>query len=153
MGDLGDLKLIDFGNARFLNQAPAKFDFDELNPFYFAPERFSGVCSVHSDLYSVGVLMYQLLYGELPWFIDTSYKDKNVVAELILEEREKELNLQKNGIYELDDQLLNVIAKSLSYDADDRFKSADEFIKAIDGEIKVERQSTKKKFFFSAVTR
>lgn len=147
VGDLGDLKLIDFGNARFLNQVPAKFDLDELNPFYFAPERFAGVCSVHSDLYSVGVLMYQLLYGELPWFIDTSYKDKNVVAELILEEREKELNLQKNGIYELDDQLLNVIAKSLSYDADDRFKSADEFIRAIDGEIKVERQSTKKKFF------
>lgn len=148
VGNLGDLKLIDFGNARFLNQVPAKFDLDELNPFYFAPERFSGVCSVHSDLYSVGVLMYQLLYGELPWFVDTSYKDKNVVAELILEEREKELNLQKNGIYELDDQLLNVIAKSLSYDADDRFKSADEFIRAIDGEIKVERQSTKKKFFF-----
>lgn len=52
----------------------------------------------------------------------------------------------KEDKYELDDQLLNVIAKVLSYDAEDRFQTADEFIKAIDGEIKIERQSTKRKF-------
>ena len=66
VGELQDLKLIDFGYARFLNQSPAKPDLDELNPFYLAPERFSGVCSVQTDLYSVGVMMYHLLYGELP---------------------------------------------------------------------------------------
>ena len=51
----------------------------------------------------------------------------------------------KEDKYELDDQLLNVIAKALSYDSEDRFQSADEFIKAIDGEVKIERQSTKRK--------
>ena len=145
VGELQDLKLIDFGYARFLNQSPAKPNLDELNPFYFAPERFSGVCSVQTDLYSVGAMMYHLLYGELPWFLDVSSKRGQDVIDSILAERDKELELTKEDKYELDDQLLNVIAKSLSYDSEDRFQSADEFIKAIDGEVKIERQSTKRK--------
>lgn len=145
VGELQDLKLIDFGYARFLNQSPTKPNLDELNPFYLAPERFSGVCSVQTDLYSVGALMYHLLYGELPWFLDVSRKHGQDVIDSILAERDKELELTKEDKYELDDQLLNVIAKSLSYDSEDRFQSADEFIKAIDGEVKIERQSTKRK--------
>ena len=145
VGELQDLKLIDFGYARFLNQSPAKPNLDELNPFYLAPERFSGVCSVQTDLYSVGTMMYQLLYGELPWFLDVSRKRGQDVIDSILAERDKELSLTKEDKYELDDQLLNVIAKSLSYDSEDRFQSADEFIKAIDGDVKIERQSTKRK--------
>lgn len=145
VGELQDLKLIDFGYARFLNQSPAKPNLDELNPFYLAPERFSGVCSVQTDLYSVGAMMYQLLYGELPWFLDVSRKRGQDVIDSILAERDKELSLTKENKYELDDQLLNVIAKSLSYDSEDRFQSADEFIKAIDGDVKIERQSTKRK--------
>ena len=145
VGELQDLKLIDFGYARFLNQSPVKPNLDELNPFYLAPERFSGVCSVQTDLYSVGAMMYHLLYGELPWFLDVSSKRGQDVIDSILAERDKELLLIKEDKYELDDQLLNVIAKSLSYDSEDRFQSADEFIKAIDGEVKIERQSTKRK--------
>lgn len=145
VGELQDLKLIDFGYARFLNQSPVKPNLDELNPFYLAPERFSGVCSVQTDLYSVGAMMYHLLYGELPWFLDVSSKRGQDVIDSILAERDKELTLTKEDKYELDDQLLNVIAKSLSYDSEDRFQSADEFIKAIDGEVKIERQSTKRK--------
>ena len=145
VGELQDLKLIDFGYARFLNQSPVKPNLDELNPFYLAPERFSGVCSVQTDLYSVGAMMYHLLYGELPWFLDVSSKRGQDVIDSILAERDKELLLTKEDKYELDDQLLNVIAKSLSYDSEDRFQSADEFIKAIDGDVKIERQSTKRK--------
>ena len=145
VGELQDLKLIDFGYARFLNQSPAKPNLDELNPFYLAPERFSGVCSVQTDIYSVGAMMYHLLYGELPWFVDVSRKRGQDVIDSILAERDKELELAKEDKYELDDQLLNVIAKTLSYDAEDRFQNAGEFIKAIDGEIKIERQSTKRK--------
>ena len=145
VGKLQDLKLIDFGYARFLNQSPAKPNLDELNPFYLAPERFSGVCSVQTDLYSVGVMMYHLLYGELPWFIDVSKKHDQDVVDYILAERDKELELAKEDKYELDDQMLNIIAKALSYDAEDRFQNADEFIKAIDGEVKIERQPTKRK--------
>lgn len=145
VGELQDLKLIDFGYARFLSQSPAKPGLEELNPFYLAPERFSGVCSVQTDTYSVGAMIYHLLYGKLPWFVDVSKMGEQDTIDRILTERDKELELTKEDKYELDDQLLNVIAKALSYDSEDRFQSADEFIKAIDGEIKIARQSTKRK--------
>lgn len=143
--DLKDLKLIGFGHARLLNQSPSKPNINELNPFYLAPERFSGVCSVQTDLYSVGVLMYHLLYGKLPWFIDTSRINGQDAIDCILVERDKPLDLVKEEKYELDDQLLNTIAKALCYDTEDRFQNANEFIKAIDGENKVEPQSPKRK--------
>lgn len=144
-GDWKDLKLIDFGHARFLNQALSKPDLNELNPFYLAPERFSGVCSVQTDLFSVGVMMYHLLYGKLPWFIDISQKRSQDAIDCILSSRHKELDLPPKDKYELDEQLLNIIIKSLSYDAEDRFQTAKEFIKAIDNEVKVSRQPTKRK--------
>lgn len=143
--DLQDLKLIDFGYACFLNQSPSKPHLDVINPFYLAPERFSGISSVQTDIYSVGVMMYHLLYGRLPWFVDMSgYKEDDAI-ERLLAERDKELDLPNDKRYELDEQLLNTIAKALCYDAEDRFQTADDFIKAIDAEIKVEKQSTKRK--------
>ena len=144
VGGLGDLKLIDFGHARFLNQPPAKPYLKELNPFYLAPERFSGLCQIQSDIYSVGVMMYHLLYGELPWFVDIS-RIKGDVVEGILSERDKPLKFPTTDIFELDEQFLNCITKALSYEVEDRFQSAQEFIKAIDGEIKVEHQDTRRK--------
>lgn len=145
VGDLQDLKLIGFGHAHFLDQKAIKPNLRECNPFYLAPERFSGVCSVQSDLYAVGAMIYFLLYGSLPWFIPVSNKSETETIDAILAEREKELSLKVLDKFELDDQLLNVIAKSLCYDAEERFQSAEEFIRAIDGEIKIERPSTKRK--------
>ena len=146
-GNFADLKLIDFGNACYLSQPPAKPDLQKINPFYLAPERFSGVCSVQSDLYAVGAVIYRLLYGKLPWFCDISTIKPRERIEVILAERDKDLNIPSIDMFELDDQFINTIIKALSYDVDDRFKSADEFIKAINGEIKVERQSTQRKIF------
>lgn len=145
VGGIEDLKLIDLGHACFLNQRPVKPDLNELNPFYLAPERFSGVCQVQSDLYAVGVMMYQLLYGRLPWFIDVSRIKEASRVDVILAERDKELDLPQIEKYELDAQLVNSIAKALSYDVEDRFQTAEDFIKAIDGEIIIECQSTKRK--------
>ncbi len=145
-----DLKLIDFGHACYLNQRQSKPDLRELNAFYLAPERFSGVCSIQSDLFSVGVMMYQLLYGVLPWFIDVSRYAEQDRVDAILNERENGLKIPDIQKFELDEQLVNTIIKSLCYDAEDRFQTAEEFIKAIDGVIIVERQSTKRKFLSDA---
>ena len=140
-----NLKLIDYGHANFLNQKPVKPDLTDLNVFYLAPERFSGVNQVQSDLYSVGVLMFQLLYGKLPWFFDVSQINGYDVVDAVLERREKELDMPKVDKFELDEQLIHTIIKALSYEVENRFQTAEEFIQAIDGVIKVEKQSTKHK--------
>jgi transitional endoplasmic reticulum ATPase len=149
VGGLQELKLIDFGHACYLNQQIGKPDLTDLNAFYLAPERFSGVCSVQTDLYSVGVMMYFLLYDRLPWFIDLSRVLNDDKVEAILTERQKELYLPNIEMFELDEQLINTIVKSLSQDSEDRFQTAKDFIRAIDGEAKISRQSTKRKILSS----
>ena len=144
VGGLNDLKLIDFGHARNLDLSPYKPDLNELNPFYLAPERFSGVCQIQSDIYSVGVMMYHLLCGKLPWFIDVSRVKGDIIEQLLLE-RDKPLRIPDDNIFELDEQFLNCILKALSYDVEDRFQTAQEFIKAIDGEIQLEHQNPHRK--------
>ena len=141
---LQDSKLIDFGNSRFLSQPPVKPDLSSANVFYMAPERFSGVSQVQSDLYSVGAMMYYLLCGELPWFIDVS-KVSGDKVDAILSTREKGLKFPTKEIFELDEQLINCISKALAYDVEDRFQTADEFIRALNGEIKLDSQETSKK--------
>lgn len=136
LGGYEDLKLIDMGYARFIDQAPAKLDFHSTNLFYMAPERFSGVAQIQSDLYSVGVMIYHLLYGELPWFLDVS-RIKGDVIDAILEKRKESLKILRTDIFELDEQLIACMIKALSFNVEDRFQTAQEFIQAIDGEIKL----------------
>ena len=142
-GELQELKLIDFGHARFLNQKPAKPDLKEINPFYLAPEMLNGVCSIQSDLYSVGVLIYNLLYGTLPCFFDISGMDGDQIDEKLFSARQKGVKFPDVEKFELDENLLNIISKALSNDISNRFQSAAEFIKALDGEIVVTTQKTK----------
>lgn len=149
VGGLPELKLIDFGHACYLNQQIGKPDLTDLNAFYLAPERFSGVCSVQTDLYAVGAMMYFLLYDRLPWFIDLSRVSNSDKVEAILTERQKELDLPDIEMFELDEQLINTIVKSLSQNSEDRFQTAKDFIKAIDSEVKIPRQSTKRKILSS----
>jgi serine/threonine protein kinase len=64
--DTGLLKVADFGTSRFLEIA-AHGTTVIGSPPYMAPEQFHGKAVFASDLYSLGVTMYQMLTGELPY--------------------------------------------------------------------------------------
>jgi serine/threonine-protein kinase len=59
-------KIGDFGSARFV-ELPARTRREIGSPTYAAPERFDGQSSYASDLYSVGVMLYELLLGDRPF--------------------------------------------------------------------------------------
>ena len=143
-GTLENLKLIDFGYARFLNQEPARPNLKLLNPFYMSPERLNGVSCVQSDLYSVGIILYQLIFGSLPWFFDVSGMSGQQIVEKLQAERERPLRIPNIEMFELDEQLLNVINKATQNDVQDRFQTAQEFIDAIDGKTKIDSTQKKK---------
>lgn len=129
-------KIIDFGYARFLQQSNKDFLKDGLNLFYTANETFNKVFSAQSDIYSVGALYYHLLTGLPPYFIEVSkYKSDSIqLEETILEERKKPLKFSD----ETDEQTQSIIRKALQPKAENRFKSAKEFIQALNGELEVE---------------
>lgn len=61
------VKLLDFGLARPLTGPRASTSLSGT-PHYVAPERIRGEpASPSSDVYGVGILMYELLTGQVPW--------------------------------------------------------------------------------------
>ena len=66
VSDTGVLKVADFGTSRFLEIA-AHGTTVIGSPPYMAPEQFDGKAVFASDLYSFGVMMYQMLTGMLPY--------------------------------------------------------------------------------------
>ena len=66
VSESGVLKVADFGTSRFLELA-AHGTTVIGSPPYMAPEQFTGMAVFASDLYSLGVTMYQMLTGVLPY--------------------------------------------------------------------------------------
>ena len=60
------VKVADFGTSRFLEIA-AHGTTVIGSPPYMAPEQFHGKAVFASDIYSLGITMYQMLTGELPY--------------------------------------------------------------------------------------
>lgn len=127
-------KLMNFGYARKLNEQNIKCYMEGLSPFYMAPEMFKGLYSTRTDLYAVGVLMYQMLFGFVPWNVDLKNIPVKDRESAIISARRHALPIPDLKIFELDDNLLNILSKSLSQDVDERFQSAEEFLKALNGE-------------------
>ena len=73
MDSKGRIKIADFGLARLLNQPPNHLTLTGAHqimgtPRYMAPEQLEGSHAVdhRADIYSLGVVFYELLTGELP---------------------------------------------------------------------------------------
>jgi serine/threonine-protein kinase len=66
VSDAGVVKVADFGTSRFLEIA-AHGTTVIGSPPYMAPEQFHGKAVFASDLYSLGVTMYQMVTGVLPY--------------------------------------------------------------------------------------
>ena len=66
--DTGNLKLTDFGIARITDSSKTKTGMVLGTPSYMSPEQLSGKkVDGRSDLFSLGVMLYQLVSGVLPF--------------------------------------------------------------------------------------
>jgi serine/threonine-protein kinase len=89
VSESGMLKVADFGTSRFLEIA-AHGTTVIGSPPYMAPEQFHGKAVFASDLYSLGVTMFQMLTGVLPY--DTPSRadlDRLIRGELLIAPRLK----------------------------------------------------------------
>lgn len=140
--DVLKAKIIDFGFARSFHQSTKAFNKVGLNLNYVASECFNGLYSPQSDVFSVGAVMYQSLFGLPPWFKDVSkfQADRTNAEELVLQERSKPLSFPKivNDFIGYEEQTNLLLKKALSQDTEDRFQSANEFLQALNGEIEIE---------------
>jgi len=86
-------------------------------PEYMAPEQFRGRCSTRTDIYALGVTVFQMLTGKLPASYEAPFRGEDTGSGKRIGQRWRD-----------------VIAKSLAVDPAARFASVEEFWCALSGE-------------------
>ncbi|MDR2963123.1 MAG: AAA family ATPase [Bacteroidales bacterium] len=132
-GDYPQAKIIDFGYSRSFLQSSKTYNREGLDLNFVASECITaGTFSPQSDLFSVGVVMYQMLFGTSPW--------NSANTEKLLQQRERPLLFPEiyGRMVDFDDSVLKIIAKAVHTDTEKRFQSAKEFLQALNGEMAIE---------------
>jgi serine/threonine protein kinase len=110
VSETGLLKVTDFGTSRFLEIA-AHGTTVIGSPPYMAPEQFHGKAVFASDVYSVGVTMYQMVTGELPYNTPAPADlEKLMRGELVTPPRVKNSSLPKA----INDIIMRALAPDLT---------------------------------------
>lgn len=138
VGNLNNLKLIDFGAARFADLKPDTESWHGQNLYYVASERFFGEGSVSSDLFSAGVVLYKIIFGTMPWETNLAGLTLQEQVQTIVEKRNGPLALPNMQIMEMDNDLLKIMVKALAPDSKQRFASAQEFLDAIERKLEID---------------
>jgi serine/threonine protein kinase len=118
----GRLKVTDFGIARALASIHPDEQTDLVwgSPQYFSPEQAAGGApSPASDVYSLGVVMYELLTGSLPFQAPTA-------AELARLHMEVPPTPLTEMVPELSPTLEKILNKVLSKEPSQRYRTADQ---------------------------
>jgi serine/threonine-protein kinase len=118
------LKITDFGIARALDTISRDERYDVVwgSPFYFSPEQASGLApSPATDIYSFGVIAFELLTGKLPFNSDDA-------AQLAEMHRTKPAPSMRSLRAEIPEKLDNLVQKCLSKQTQDRFPTGSELV-------------------------
>lgn len=116
------LKVADFGIARALSTIIPEEQMDVVwgSPQYFAPEQASGAAPAPaSDVYSIGIIMYEMLTGSLPFQATTD-------TDLARQHVEVEPPLLSEILPEISPTLEQIQKKVLSKEPSQRYRTADQ---------------------------
>lgn len=121
----GEIKITDFGIARIQSSSQTKTGVIMGTPSYMSPEQLAGKkVDGRSDLFSLGVILYELLTGEKPFNGDSITAIMYQIANM----PPLPLNEHKPDLPPI---LQKLIDKALAKDMADRFQTGKEFANAI----------------------
>jgi predicted Ser/Thr protein kinase len=123
----GRVILTDFGIAKILTGPSYTVTGATIGtPAYMSPEQGLGRPGDHrSDIYALGVMLYQLTTGQLPYEADTPLA-------VMLKHVNEPLPLPRTIKPDLPEGIERIILKSMAKNPDDRFESADEMLAQLD---------------------
>ncbi|MFN0137430.1 MAG: protein kinase domain-containing protein [Phycisphaerae bacterium] len=136
----GEPRVLDFGLAKIsgaaeLTQSPAMTmtgQFMGSLP-WASPEQAEGQPSkidIRTDVYSLGVVLYQLLTGRFPY--DVSGNVRDALEQIATAQPERPLRRAGESADAIDDEAETIVLKCLSKERDRRYQSAGELARDID---------------------
>ena len=131
LDDSGNCLLTDFGLAR-MTEATSKITSSGAvmgTPSYMSPEQGTGAeLDNRSDLYSLGVILYEMLTGRVPYSAETPIA-------VVLKHIQDPLPSVRKFNPEIHEEVELVLLKALAKHPDERYQSADEFLNALQAAI------------------
>jgi len=118
----GGVKLVDFGLASCLADPAATRTIAHIGtPNYMAPEQIdSGMGDCRSDIWSLGVVFYEMLAGKLPF----GHQGKSILRSILLDEPAPITNLP----HDVPLELMQIVSAALQKDPKDRYASIRELL-------------------------
>lgn len=114
------LKVTDFGTSRFLEIA-AHGTTVIGSPPYMAPEQFKGMAVFASDVYSLGITLYQMLTGVLPYQAPAPADlEKLFKGELVSSPRSRN--------HKIPEAVSDIVMQALAPEVADRYQSAGDML-------------------------
>ena len=129
LAEPGGVYLADFGLARMAEAGESTLSSDQLlgTPHYISPEQARGEKDLDAgtDIYSLGIVLYQLAVGRVPYSSDTPFS-------IIHDHIYTPLPLPRSINEKIPEDLERVLLKALAKDRKDRFASVQDLVDAFD---------------------
>ncbi len=124
---LGDIYLTDFGLARIAEAGESTLSRDMMmgTPQYISPEQAKGTRDLDAgtDIYSMGVLLFEMVTGRVPFSADTPY---SIIHDHIF----TPLPLPTTINPDISKEVERVLLKALAKERADRYSDVDSFVTA-----------------------
>jgi predicted Ser/Thr protein kinase len=129
----GDAYLTDFGLARIMESSEqlTATGVGVGTPDYMAPEQGQGLKIDHrSDIYSLGVMLYEMVTGRVPYEAETPMA-------VVIKHISAPLPLPSSVKPDIPQQVERVILKAMAKNPDDRFQTVGEMVTALDAAVRL----------------
>ncbi|HCS40068.1 MAG TPA: hypothetical protein DIW44_10860 [Anaerolineaceae bacterium] len=128
-GESGEPILSDFGIAKILDTGGDQTQLTGVGlgvgtPAYMAPEQWNGIADERTDIYSLGIVLYELLTSRCPFQADTP-------AAILIKQVQDPLPRPKIFVTDIPENIEAVIFKALAKDPTMRFQTMQDFINAM----------------------
>jgi tRNA A-37 threonylcarbamoyl transferase component Bud32 len=120
LSDFGIAKIIESGESTQLTGTGVGIG----TPDYMAPEQWMGKADPRTDIYSLGVVFFQMVTGRLPFTADTP-------AAVLIKHMQDPLPRPSSIVSDLPEAVEQVIYKALAKDPENRFQNMGAFADAL----------------------